>query len=83
MSYLFALTLDTFAFNLMLLVSITGSIMFLLAMFAMGGPTVAGEKDNSENGMDNRTFTNDDGRLSTLELPRLPARPLNHENSRL
>ncbi|XP_046418082.1 putative metabolite transport protein HI_1104 isoform X1 [Neodiprion virginianus] len=59
------------------------SIMFLLTTLVMGGPTAKGEKDISENGVDNTTFTNDDGRLSTLELPRLPARPHSHENSRL
>ncbi|XP_015608750.1 uncharacterized protein LOC107274277 [Cephus cinctus] len=58
------------------------SVMFLFTMFLMGGP-VKNDKSNGEAGHDNSTFTNDDGRLSTLELPRLPARPQTQENSRL
>ena len=59
-----------------------GSFMFLFTMFLMGGPT-KDNKSNPEIGHDNTTFTDEDGRAATLELPRLPARPHNYDNSRL
>lgn len=56
--------------------------MFLFTMFLMGGPQKQPE-DISEAGHDNKTFTDEDGHLATLELPRLPARPPTYEDARL
>ncbi|XP_043268427.1 putative metabolite transport protein HI_1104 isoform X2 [Venturia canescens] len=58
------------------------SFMFLFTMFLMGGPPKKAE-DITEGGHDNKTFTDEDGRLATLELPRLPARPPTYEDARL
>lgn len=61
--------------------------MFFLTMFLMEGSKQEPQKEvhtKSEFGYDNNTFTNDDGRVSTLELPRLyPSPPHRFENSRL
>nr|XP_003700242.1 PREDICTED: uncharacterized protein LOC100883649 [Megachile rotundata]XP_012153732.1 PREDICTED: uncharacterized protein LOC100883649 [Megachile rotundata]XP_012153733.1 PREDICTED: uncharacterized protein LOC100883649 [Megachile rotundata]XP_012153734.1 PREDICTED: uncharacterized protein LOC100883649 [Megachile rotundata] len=66
------------------------SIMFFLTMFLMEG--AKGESKNTESvinakpefGYDNTTFTTDDGRVPTIELPRLyPPPPHRFENSRL
>ncbi|XP_070163527.1 hexuronate transporter [Polyergus mexicanus] len=66
------------------------SIMFFLTMFLMDGSAEVERKVNTEvektasPAYDNSTFTNDDGQqLSTLELPRFPARPPIYEHSRL
>ncbi|XP_015121157.1 uncharacterized protein LOC107043949 [Diachasma alloeum] len=57
------------------------SIMFLLTMFFMTGPSVESDGVTTEDGHDNKTFTNDDG--TVLELPRLPSKPQNPDHSRL
>ncbi|KAL6258833.1 hypothetical protein P5V15_010779 [Pogonomyrmex californicus] len=65
------------------------SIMFFLTMFLMDGPAEVEKKVDKEMertsppAYDNSTFTNDDGQLPTLELPRFPARPPIYEHSRL
>lgn len=59
--------------------------MFLLTMFLMPGATKK-EVDTPRNveGHDNRNYLDDDGKTSTLELPRLPARTsLGYDNSHL
>lgn len=65
------------------------SIMFFLTMFLMDGSAEVESKVDREvkktvsPAYDNSTFTNDDGQLSTLELPRFPARSPLYEHSRL
>ncbi|XP_033297208.1 D-galactonate transporter isoform X2 [Bombus vosnesenskii] len=64
------------------------SIMFFLTMFLMDGAKKEESKTEisrkPEFGYDNNTFTNDEGRVPTLELPRLyPPPPHRFENSRL
>ncbi|XP_043478293.1 putative metabolite transport protein HI_1104 isoform X2 [Leptopilina heterotoma] len=60
------------------------SLMFLFTMFFMDGP-VKDDKtiDTAESGHDNRTYIDDEGKASTLELPRLPARIPDPDHSRL
>lgn len=66
-----------------------GSIMFFFTMFLMDGSAEVERKVDREvkktvsPAYDNSTFTNDDGQLSTLELPRFPARSPLYEHSRL
>jgi len=54
-------------------------------MFLMDGPAEVERKVDKDAppAYDNSTFTNDDGQLSTLELPPFPARPPIYEHSRL
>ncbi|XP_026674694.1 uncharacterized protein LOC108631515 isoform X1 [Ceratina calcarata] len=70
------------------------SIMFFFTMFLMDGGAGAKQKVQKptkdeihrkpEFGYDNDTFTNDEGRIPTLELPRLyPSPPHRAQNSRL
>ncbi|KAF3427386.1 hypothetical protein E2986_08014, partial [Frieseomelitta varia] len=65
------------------------SILFFSTMFFMDGAVKEQPKPEiskiPESGYDNSTFTNDEGRVSTLELPRLypPPPPHRFENSRL
>lgn len=82
------------SFDTVLFVS-AGSIMFFFTMCLMDGPAKpeAERQVNKELDMelgktappayDNSMFTNDDGQLPTLELPRFPPRPPIYENSRL
>ena len=57
--------------------------MFLVTMFLMGGPVKTEKTTTAESGHDNRTYMDDEGRSSTLELPRLPARTHDYDDSRL
>lgn len=65
--------------------------MFFFTMFLMDGSAEVEKKVKKEVGMtevdppvyDNSTFTNDDGQLPALELPRFPERPTIYEHSRL
>lgn len=62
--------------------------MFFLTMFLMDGAKKEESKTEisrkPEFGYDNNTFANDEGRVPTLELPRLyPPPPHRFENSRL
>ena len=57
--------------------------MFLFTMFLMGGPVKEDKTTEAESGHDNRTYMDDEGRSSTLELPRLPARTQEFDDSRL
>ena len=57
--------------------------MFLLAMFLMDGPVPSNKPASVGEGQDNVNYVNDEGKTSTLELPRLPPRlSLNHDSSR-
>lgn len=48
----------------------------------MDGPKT--EPKHPENGFVNSTFTNDEGRIATMELPRIPTkRPSYEEHARL
>lgn len=57
--------------------------MFFLTIFLMEGPKkkpVAAPGD----GVDNRNYVDDEGKMSTLEMPRLPSRTsIAYDNSRL
>lgn len=60
--------------------------MFFLTMFLMDGAAKEEPKTeiNNKFGYDNNIFINDDGRVSTLELPRLHPPPSHRfENSKL
>lgn len=62
--------------------------MFFFTMFLMDGASKPEPKmeinNKPEFGYDNKTFTNDNGRASTLEFPRsYPQPPHRFENSRL
>ncbi|XP_058799466.1 putative metabolite transport protein HI_1104 [Phymastichus coffea] len=61
------------------------SIMFLMTMFLMpGGPAKQADTAKNVEGHDNRNYIDDEGKTSTLELPRLPARTsLSYDNSHL
>lgn len=61
-----------------------GSLMFLFTMFFMEGPVKSDKTiETAESGHDNRTYIDDEGKASTLELPRLPARMHDQDHSRL
>ncbi|XP_032671900.1 D-xylose transporter [Odontomachus brunneus] len=65
------------------------SIMFFFTMFLMDGPVEAEQQvdrvfdKTAPPAYDNSMFTNDDGQMPTLELPRFPSRPPIYESSRL
>lgn len=58
--------------------------MFLITMFLMGGPTKSSDDPTDAEGHENRNYIDDEGKTSTLELPRLPARTsVDYGNSHL
>lgn len=59
--------------------------MFFITMFLMpGGTNDVKEANIDQEGHDNRNYIDDEGKTSTLELPRLPARTnLSYDNSHL
>lgn len=58
--------------------------MFLFTMFFMSGHVKDDKTINTaETGHDNTTYIDDEGKASTLELPRLPARIPDPDHSRL
>ncbi|XP_011497607.1 PREDICTED: uncharacterized protein LOC105361981 [Ceratosolen solmsi marchali] len=60
------------------------SLMFLMTMFLMDGPKKDGNSSADTEGHDNRNYIDDEGKASTLELPRLPARTsFSYDNSNL
>ncbi|OXU24172.1 hypothetical protein TSAR_016556 [Trichomalopsis sarcophagae] len=61
------------------------TLMFFITMFLMpGGTNDSKEANMDQEGHDNRNYIDDEGKTSTLELPRLPARTnLGYDNSHL
>lgn len=57
--------------------------MFFITIFLMDGPKKKAP-DTSGEGHDNRNYIDDEGKMSTLEMPRLPSRTsVGYDNSRL